>query len=226
MGIAQNIGTPFTNTRDFPVAQAYGKPETRRLPYDDYGLIGHGAKVRDLLRRGRGNQSCRSSSNCAITFRIPALPWCTRRPRMCSSRTSFGSSKNLSAKHVLAPWLRAVTSISAADAGWAISFWEKQARPIGVREGNTNVDLVLDSDRALVFVEVKLDAPASAGTAHDPDRNQLVRNLDIGFRRATEAGKQFALIFVTPSSDGGRPGSNPATALCQPPITPYGPAPR
>ena len=39
MGIAQNIGTPFKNTWDFLVAQGYGKPETRRLPYDDYGLI-------------------------------------------------------------------------------------------------------------------------------------------------------------------------------------------
>jgi hypothetical protein len=39
MGIAQNIGTPFKNTWDFLVTQGYGKPETRRLPYDDYGLI-------------------------------------------------------------------------------------------------------------------------------------------------------------------------------------------
>ena len=39
MGISQNIGTPFKNTWDVFVAQGYGKPDTRRLPYDDYGLI-------------------------------------------------------------------------------------------------------------------------------------------------------------------------------------------
>ena len=39
MGIAQSIGTPFKNTWDFLVSQGYGKPETRRLPYGDYGLI-------------------------------------------------------------------------------------------------------------------------------------------------------------------------------------------
>jgi hypothetical protein len=39
MSIAQNIGTPFKNTWDFLVAQGYSKPETRRLPYNDYGLI-------------------------------------------------------------------------------------------------------------------------------------------------------------------------------------------
>ena len=39
MGIAQSLPTPFKNTWDFLVSQGYGKPETRRLPYDDYGLI-------------------------------------------------------------------------------------------------------------------------------------------------------------------------------------------
>ena len=39
MGIAQSIPTPFKNTWDFLVSQGYGKPETRRLPYDDYGLV-------------------------------------------------------------------------------------------------------------------------------------------------------------------------------------------
>lgn len=110
----------------------------------------------------------------------------------------FGVVKNLPAKYVMAPWLRAITGLSVAEAGWAVSFWEKQPRPIGIREGNTIVDLVLDSDATLVFVEVKMDAPASSGTTHSPDRNQLARNLDIGYRRATDAAKQFALIFVTP----------------------------
>lgn len=110
----------------------------------------------------------------------------------------FGVVKNLPAAYVLAPWLRAVTGLSIAEVGWAVSFWEKQTRPIGIREGNTIVDLVLDSDATLVFIEVKLDAPASSGTTNDPYRNQLVRNLDIGYRRATDAGKQFAVIFVTP----------------------------
>ena len=39
MGIAQNAGTPFTNTWDYLVSQGYGLPETRRLPYNDYGLV-------------------------------------------------------------------------------------------------------------------------------------------------------------------------------------------
>jgi hypothetical protein len=46
MGIAQNLGAPFKNTWDFLVSQGYGKPETRRLPYDDYGLIHHSGDYR------------------------------------------------------------------------------------------------------------------------------------------------------------------------------------
>ena len=43
MGIAQNMGTPFRNTYDDLVAAGYGKPATRRLPYDDFGIIIPGA---------------------------------------------------------------------------------------------------------------------------------------------------------------------------------------
>ena len=110
----------------------------------------------------------------------------------------FGVVKHLPATSVLVPWLRAVTGLKVAETTWAISFWEKQPRPIGIREGNTVVDLVLDSVATLVFVEVKMDAPASSGTTSNPNRNQLARNLDIGYRRATDAAKEFALIFVTP----------------------------
>lgn len=109
----------------------------------------------------------------------------------------FGVVKNLSPKSVLLPWLRSVTGLGA-QGDCSIAFWEKQPRPIGVQEGNTVVDLVVESSDTLVFVEVKMDAPASSGTTHDPNRNQLVRNLDVGFARADTHSKQFALIFVTP----------------------------
>ena len=46
-----------------------------------------------------------------------------------------------------------------------------------------------------------MDAAPSTGTEHDPDRNQLVRNLDIGSRRAEREGKRFAVIYITPDVD-------------------------
>jgi hypothetical protein len=39
MGIAQNVGTPFKTTYDHLLDEGFGPPESRRLPYRDYGLI-------------------------------------------------------------------------------------------------------------------------------------------------------------------------------------------
>jgi len=39
MGIAQSMPTPFKTTYDFLLTQGYGRPETRRLPYDDFGIV-------------------------------------------------------------------------------------------------------------------------------------------------------------------------------------------
>lgn len=111
----------------------------------------------------------------------------------------FGTIKNLSADAALNPWLQQITHGSVLPAKlWRLSFWEKQPKPIGPVEGNTEVDLVLESEDCLVFVEVKMDAEPSSGTKADPERNQLTRNLDIGFLRAEAEKKTFALIYVTP----------------------------
>jgi hypothetical protein len=116
----------------------------------------------------------------------------------------FGTLRHLPPTAVLAPWLAAVSG-GAVPAGddWAYSFWERQERPVEVQEESTEVDVVLSSEAALVFVEVKLDADASPGTASEPERDQLSRNLDVGARRAAREGRPFFLVYVTP--DGAAP---------------------
>ena len=39
MGIAQNAGAPYKTTYDHLVADGFGPPQSRRLPYRDYGLV-------------------------------------------------------------------------------------------------------------------------------------------------------------------------------------------
>ena len=39
MGIAQKAPDGYKNTYDFLVDGGYGKPASRRLPYDDYGIV-------------------------------------------------------------------------------------------------------------------------------------------------------------------------------------------
>jgi len=111
----------------------------------------------------------------------------------------FGIVKNLSFSAVLNPWLARTTNDPSLSSGsWQFRFWEKQQRPLGVLEGNTEVDLELDSEHAVIFLEVKMDAEASHSTKADPERNQLIRNLDVGFSHASREGKHFSLIYVTP----------------------------
>ena len=39
MGIAQKLPDGYKNTYDFQVDEGFGKPSTRRLPYNDFGII-------------------------------------------------------------------------------------------------------------------------------------------------------------------------------------------
>ncbi len=104
--------------------------------------------------------------------------------------------------------------------------------PTGVCEGATEVDLEMDSAEALVYTEVKLDADPSGGTSHDAERDQLTRNLDIGYAQAAAAGKRFAVVYVTADAEepaivadirrGGRtfaanPGVDPDTIAARAP---------
>ena len=49
------------------------------------------------------------------------------------------------------------------------------SRPV---EGESEIDLVLEGRRFLVFAEAKLHSDISLRTTYDPDRNQIVRNID------------------------------------------------
>jgi len=110
----------------------------------------------------------------------------------------FGVVKNLPPDTAINPWLATVTKGAIDPAqDWGFEFWERQEKPTGVLEGSTEVDLVISSRRDLVFAEVKLDAPPSMGTTADPERNQLLRNLDVGRRRALKENKRFTLIYIT-----------------------------
>jgi hypothetical protein len=113
--------------------------------------------------------------------------------------TVFGVLKNLPPGFFANPWLSEVSANTIGRcADWRFSFWERQSKPIGINEGSTEVDVVLSSTGDLIFIEAKLGATPSTGTTHSADRNQLIRNLDIGYRRAAENGQNFTLIFLTP----------------------------
>jgi hypothetical protein len=62
-------------------------------------------------------------------------------------------------------------------------------------EGHTEVDFWLETDRLLLFVEGKRTEPLSPSTDWYPDRNQLVRNLEVVGELAR--GRAAAVLLVT-----------------------------
>jgi hypothetical protein len=57
----------------------------------------------------------------------------------------FGILKNLAHPKIINKWVEEVTNLSIRDySNWLFSFWERQPMPVGIQEGSTEVDVVLD----------------------------------------------------------------------------------
>ncbi len=73
--------------------------------------------------------------------------------------------------------------------------WRQRASNPRVVEGDTEVDLVFDGEDYLVFVEAKLHSDVSMSTTYDPDRNQVIRNIDCLLEQAN-GREPFFWMFV------------------------------
>jgi hypothetical protein len=61
-------------------------------------------------------------------------------------------------------------------------------------EGHTEVDAVFEGRGYLLFAEAKLGSDISANTTYDPDRNQIVRNIDVLLESCSARFPVFWLI--------------------------------
>ena len=62
--------------------------------------------------------------------------------------------------------------------------WRERARNSRAVEGSTEVDIMLKGTSYLVFIEAKLHSPISECTKYDPERNQILRNIDCAIEQA------------------------------------------
>jgi hypothetical protein len=74
----------------------------------------------------------------------------------------------------------------------------KDPKPV---EGNSEIDVVIESESFLVYIEAKLEADISMRTTHDPGRNQIVRNIDCVVEAATDRTPHF-WMFVRDLGSG------------------------
>jgi hypothetical protein len=70
------------------------------------------------------------------------------------------------------------TSSRARLRASAIAEWIDRAEKPGPVEGDSEIDVSIHNDAVTVFIEAKLGSDISARTTYDPDRNQIVRNID------------------------------------------------
>jgi hypothetical protein len=80
-----------------------------------------------------------------------------------------------------------------------LRFWNKYLPPPlrPLPEGETHVDLSIETSNKLIFIEAKYKADISKKTKHDPDRDQIIRNIDVGSWAAKEKAKEFYFVLLT-----------------------------
>jgi len=86
-----------------------------------------------------------------------------------------------------------------------LMFWRgKRAKPmykpppnLGYPEGNTEVDLTILTRKAVIFVEAKYHSEIAMHTTHCPNRDQIIRNIDVGTYYAWNKNLEFYFTLLT-----------------------------
>ena len=74
------------------------------------------------------------------------------------------------------------------------SEWVSRAKSPEPVEGSSEIDISFEHDRFLVFVEAKLGADIDPKTKYNPERNQIIRNIDCLIEKAGERTPIFWML--------------------------------
>ena len=66
-------------------------------------------------------------------------------------------------------------------------------------ESRTQVDAFIETDKLIIFFEIKYTSDISYCTTFNPCRNQLARLIDVGINGAEYSGKNILVLLSTPS---------------------------
>lgn len=85
----------------------------------------------------------------------------------------------------------------------AVKLWMSVDPPLGLLEGgdegSSEIDVVLESPTWVWFIEAKYRSDISMGTTTRPDRDQIIRNIDVGSYYAGVRDFYFSLLIADPS---------------------------
>jgi len=98
-------------------------------------------------------------------------------------------------------WLHSIVQpFVSSDDNATLHFWKNYAPPATYpdKEGNSEVDLAIETESALLFIEAKFGSSISKNTSRNKKRNQVIRNIDIGSWHASQSNKEFYFFLLTP----------------------------
>jgi len=91
----------------------------------------------------------------------------------------------------------------------ALDLWPKLVPPPALRlfqkdEGESEIDVRIETERLVCFIEAKYKSDISRRTKNNTDRDQIIRNLDLGTWHAGRRDFFFALLVIDEahSADG------------------------
>jgi hypothetical protein len=100
------------------------------------------------------------------------------------------------------PNLNVAESLAEAEAmfwrGRKVSPFYEPPPNLGYAEGNTEVDLSIQSPKAMIFVEAKYHSEIALHTSHSNSRDQIIRNIDVGTYYSWKRGMDFYFILLAP----------------------------
>lgn len=101
-------------------------------------------------------------------------------------------------------WQRAFPSLGAPeDILASVKLWVSLSPPLGLLtdgdEGASEIDVVIEASTWVWFIEAKYRSDISTGTTTRPDRDQIVRNIDVGSYYAGVRRFFFSLLIASES---------------------------
>jgi hypothetical protein len=80
-----------------------------------------------------------------------------------------------------------------------LRFWDKYFPPLlrSIPDGETLVDLTIETSNKLIFIEAIYKTDISKNTKHDPNRDQIIRNIDVGSWASKKRAKEFYFVLLT-----------------------------
>ncbi len=84
----------------------------------------------------------------------------------------------------------------------SVRLWETIAPPPSLRrvqkdEGDSEIDVLIESDSVVWFIEAKYRSDISVKTTNNPGRDQILRNLDVGTYYAGVRAFYFSLLVLS-----------------------------